>query len=155
MPELLLVCSGALWIAALLESVHAEYVGVFSAAGRTRFLASDCLDRWLDSSCRADRPEGRASAAYLYRLWGAGDWTELSVCRTHTHSPGQLCRRAAASVSCSRGRHSRVHVLRDACGGECRAQGAVWTSLWDAGNGPQHWHGLWRRSAQSGLPLPD
>src|SRR5258708_12085568 len=95
MPELLLVCSGALWIAALLESVHAEYVGVFSASGRTRFLASDCLDRWLDSSCRADRPQGRASAAYLYRLWGAADWTELSVFRTHTPSPCHLSLRPA------------------------------------------------------------
>src|SRR5258708_21041066 len=111
MPELLLICSGALWIAALLESVHAEYLGIFSAAGRTRFLASDCLDRWLDSSYRADCPVCRASAAYLYRLWGAGDWTELSVFRTHTHSTGELCRRATASVSCSRPLHSRVNVL--------------------------------------------
>src|SRR5438876_12307793 len=115
MPELLLLLSGALWIAALLEPVHAKHVGIYPIARGAGLLTRHRVDCPVYSPERADRTMGRPSAVCVPCSCITGNRVELSLCCGHPDPTEHLCWGIASHLSRARSRHSRRLLLHDAC----------------------------------------
>src|SRR6266571_5394764 len=154
MPEFLLLLSSALWIAALLEPVHAKHVGIYPTARWSCLLTGHRVDCTFYPPDRADRTMGRASAVCDPCAGIAGNRVELFLCCGYPDPTEHLCWGIAPHLSRARSRHSRRLLLHDACSDERRPDEAVGAGLWNAWDGAQHRDSFWRRCAEPGLSLP-
>src|SRR5437667_11445541 len=144
MPELLLLLSGALWIAALLDPVHAKHVGIYPIARRPGLLTRHRVDCLVYSPNRADRTMGRPSAVCVPCPCITGNRVELSLCCGHPDSSEHLCWWFAPHLSLAWSCYSHRLLLHDARSDERCPGDAVRTGLWNAWAGAQYRDRLWR-----------
>src|SRR5947209_11632279 len=147
MPELLLLLSGTLWIAALLEPVHAKHVGIYPTARWPCLLTSHRVDCPFYPSYRADCSMGRTSAVCVPCPCIASNRVELSLYCGHPDSSEHLCWWFASDLSRAWSCHSRLHLLYDDRSDERCPDCFVGTGLWNAWDGAQYRDSLWRRCA--------